>query len=65
MKAKIPFDVEALYAAYEICHLMSEHSANVIASGDPANSDVENKKKADKFIKAYKRTIKLLQNEIK
>lgn len=60
-KNEIPFDVEALDAAYEICFLIRDHARNVIASGDFGESDKDNEAKADKFIRAYKRTIKKLQ----
>ncbi len=45
--------IEALKSANKICFLVSDHCANVIASGDFCQSDVDNKKTADTFLKWY------------
>lgn len=44
---------DALQNAYDICFLVSDHCGNVIASGEPTQSDVDNKEKADAFIRWY------------
>lgn len=45
--------IEALESAYQTCNLVRHQLANVIASGDFGESDVEYHKQADNFMKWY------------
>jgi len=46
---------QVMVLGYELVYLIDDHFRNVIASGEYAPSDVENHKKAKKFMRAYKK----------
>lgn len=63
MENKWKFSESEIDAAFEMCFLVSCNSGNVLASGETSASDVEWKRKADKFIRAYKREKKRINQQ--
>ena len=57
MKTRSKSELKALSSAYEICTIMDDHCGQVIASGDPCETDVENRRLAKLFIKFYEKNI--------
>ena len=57
MKPRSKVELKALEAAYDICFLMEDHCANVLASGEKDPEDIKLRKQASRYIKWYQKEV--------